>query len=218
MTTITTILGTDYPSDSRAVINTNFSNLNTDKAELASPTFTGTPTLPTGTIATTQSAGDSSTKVATTAFVTSGISTATAFSGARVTTAGGTVSSTTPVTIAWNGETYDTDTYHDNATNNSRLTAPSTAKYLIEANLQISCVDASLMHLIQLKLNGTTVIAQVGYIRNGGVLSNDDGISVSTVYALTATDYVEVIYTANYGSNNITYSAGISNFSMTKLK
>lgn len=40
------------------------------KANLASPSFTGTPTLPTGTIATTQSAADSSTKVATTAFVT----------------------------------------------------------------------------------------------------------------------------------------------------
>jgi hypothetical protein len=35
-----------------------------------SPTFTGTPTLPTGTIATTQTAGNSSTAIATTAFVT----------------------------------------------------------------------------------------------------------------------------------------------------
>lgn len=40
------------------------------KANLASPTFTGTPTLPTGTIATTQTAGNSSTAIATTAFVT----------------------------------------------------------------------------------------------------------------------------------------------------
>jgi hypothetical protein len=39
-------------------------------ATLASPTFTGTPSLPTGTTGTTQSAGDSSTKLATTAFVT----------------------------------------------------------------------------------------------------------------------------------------------------
>jgi len=38
-------------------------------ALLASPTFTGTPTLPTGTIATTQAVADNSTKVATTAFV-----------------------------------------------------------------------------------------------------------------------------------------------------
>ena len=44
------------------------------KAPLASPTFTGTPTLPSGTIATTQSPGNNTTAVATTAFVTAGIS------------------------------------------------------------------------------------------------------------------------------------------------
>ena len=38
-------------------------------APLASPTFTGTPTLPTGTIATTQTLADNSTKLATTAYV-----------------------------------------------------------------------------------------------------------------------------------------------------
>lgn len=38
-------------------------------AALASPTFTGTPSLPTGTTGVTQSVGDSSTKLATTAFV-----------------------------------------------------------------------------------------------------------------------------------------------------
>ncbi len=41
----------------------------TSRAALASPTFTGTPTLPTGTVATTQTATDSSTKLATTAYV-----------------------------------------------------------------------------------------------------------------------------------------------------
>lgn len=41
----------------------------TSFAPLASPTFTGTPTLPTGTIAVTQTAGNSSTAIATTAFV-----------------------------------------------------------------------------------------------------------------------------------------------------
>ena len=39
------------------------------KADLASPTFTGSPVLPTGTTATTQTSTDSSTKLATTAFV-----------------------------------------------------------------------------------------------------------------------------------------------------
>lgn len=40
------------------------------KANLASPTFTGTPTLPTGTIGVTQVAGNNTTALATTAFVT----------------------------------------------------------------------------------------------------------------------------------------------------
>jgi len=40
------------------------------KAPLDSPLFTGTPNLPTGTIGVTQTTGDSSTKLATTAFVT----------------------------------------------------------------------------------------------------------------------------------------------------
>jgi hypothetical protein len=53
-------------------IDTEFNNIATavaTKADLASPTFTGTPALPTGTTAVTQSYGDSSTKLATTAFV-----------------------------------------------------------------------------------------------------------------------------------------------------
>jgi hypothetical protein len=53
-------------------INTEFDNIAiavATKADVASPTFTGTPTLPTGTIATTQSFGNSSTAIATTAFV-----------------------------------------------------------------------------------------------------------------------------------------------------
>lgn len=57
-------------------IDTEFNNIATavaTKADLVSPTFTGTPALPTGTTAVTQSAGDSSTALATTAFVTAGL-------------------------------------------------------------------------------------------------------------------------------------------------
>ena len=53
-------------------IDTEFNNIATaiaTKADLASPTFTGTPTLPTGTIGVTQSFANSTTALATTAFV-----------------------------------------------------------------------------------------------------------------------------------------------------
>jgi hypothetical protein len=43
------------------------------KADLASPTFTGTPSLPTGTIGVTQTAGNNTTALATTAFVTTAV-------------------------------------------------------------------------------------------------------------------------------------------------
>ena len=58
-------------------IDTEFNNIQTaiaTKADLVSPTFTGTPTLPTGTIGTTQSYGNSSTALATTAFVQAALS------------------------------------------------------------------------------------------------------------------------------------------------
>ena len=53
-------------------IDTEFNNIATavaTKADLASPTFTGTPALPTGTTAVTQSVGNNTTAIATTAFV-----------------------------------------------------------------------------------------------------------------------------------------------------
>jgi hypothetical protein len=55
-------------------IDTEFNNIATavaTKADLASPTFTGTPSLPTGTTGVTQSASNNSTALATTAFVQS---------------------------------------------------------------------------------------------------------------------------------------------------
>jgi hypothetical protein len=57
-------------------INTEFVNISTaiaTKADLLSPTFTGTPALPTGTTAVTQSAGNNSTALATTAYADAAI-------------------------------------------------------------------------------------------------------------------------------------------------
>jgi hypothetical protein len=53
-------------------IDTEFNNIQTaiaTKADLVSPTFTGSPVLPTGTTGVTQSSSDDTTKLATTAFV-----------------------------------------------------------------------------------------------------------------------------------------------------
>lgn len=62
MATIVTRAGKGSPLTHNEV-DANFTNLNSDKAELASPTFTGTPAAPTATV------GTNTTQVATTAFV-----------------------------------------------------------------------------------------------------------------------------------------------------
>jgi len=54
-------------------ISSDLQRFGNEKANIASPTFTGTPALPTGTTGVTQSAGNNSTKLATTAFVNSAV-------------------------------------------------------------------------------------------------------------------------------------------------
>lgn len=50
----------------------------------------------------------------------------------------------TAVTIAFPNEDFDTNSFHDNSTNNSRLTVPSggAGKYLISANIDLNGVSA----------------------------------------------------------------------------
>jgi hypothetical protein len=89
-------------------INTEFNNIATavaTKADLVSPTFTGTPVLPTGTTAVTQSAGNSTTAVATTAFSAAAI-TAERSATATLTNktiSGGTITGITDLAIADGG-------------------------------------------------------------------------------------------------------------------
>jgi hypothetical protein len=61
--TLTTLTQNESGTDSLSNINDNFSTINTGKADLASPTFTGNPRVPT------QSSNDNSTKIASTSYV-----------------------------------------------------------------------------------------------------------------------------------------------------
>jgi hypothetical protein len=113
------------------------------KAPLSSPTFTGTPTLPTGTIATTQTAGNNTTAVATTAFV------ATAVSGATVVVSSATAPVSPTAGLVW----FDTSTgasyiYYNSAwvelgggtmspyqaTSSTRPSSPWTGQHVYETN------------------------------------------------------------------------------------
>lgn len=68
MTTIVTRVGKGSPLTT-AEVDANFTNLNTDKAELASPAFTGTPTVPTAVV------DDNSAKIASTNWIMNQVAT-----------------------------------------------------------------------------------------------------------------------------------------------
>lgn len=96
---------------------------------------------------------------------------------------------------ALNAEEYDTSTYHDNSTNNSRLTVPTTGYYHVTGRAFSGSAG-----WIYLRINGSTLIRGT-QIRIG---ASNTSNSTSATVALTAADYVEFILyndgSANYGS------------------
>lgn len=60
------------------------------------------------------------------------------------------------VTIGWNMEFFDTNDFHDNAVNNSRLTVPDAAYYRIYASMQINAGGVAGTLNSNLKRNGAS--------------------------------------------------------------
>jgi len=110
------------------------------------------------------------------------------------------VANTTHTALAFDSETFDTDSIHDNVTNNSRLTCQTAGKYLITFGWAWSNSPAG-ANAPQgyIKLNGATPI---GYDFLPSVAKFYGVISI--IYALAVGDYVEAwVYQANGASINI---------------
>lgn len=138
-----------------------------------------------------------------------------AFSGASVTTAGGTITTNTTISVAWNGESFDTGTYHDNSTNNERLTAPSTGYYLVTCTISHTSSSATIYSSLQLRVDGSTIVASTGSIASNGLSTG--GFTVSAIVYLTSTQYVEARLSAQASGLTYTYSATGSYFSIAKI-
>jgi hypothetical protein len=83
--------------------------------------------------------------------------------------------------IEFAAEDFDTDNYHDNVTNNTRLTAPVDGKYLISANLSVS---SSAAFNLKLYKNGVRITQSAFSAGAWG--------SYVTVLDLVAGDYIEM--------------------------
>jgi hypothetical protein len=138
----------------------------------------------------------------------------TTFVGAYATkTAAQTLTNNTDTVLSWNAERFDTDGFHDNSTNNSRMTIPSGkgGKYLVVASAYWA-TGSGYRELNVLK-NGSIV----NYFYT--VIDVNYGFqNISTIVDCVATDYLEVRGFQNSGGNlNVNGGAENSFFSVTYL-
>ena len=127
------------------------------------------------------------------------------------------INANTTTALTFNQERFDTDTIHDTGSNTNRLTATTAGVYSIwgQANW---AAHATGYRGVQLTLNGTTAIADT-LINASAVPNNTPHQFVSTIYELSATDYIELdVYQNSGGALNVTANANFSpEFSMVKV-
>lgn len=105
------------------------------------------------------------------------------------------IANDTPIILAFNSERFDTDTMHDIATNNSRLTCNTAGKYLIFCNIRYA-VNATGYRTCVIRKNGLTFIGQDNKnARSGSVVYQN----VAIIADLSVGEYVEVLVRQNSG-------------------
>ena len=95
------------------------------------------------------------------------------------------LSSSSTTTITWDTEQWDTDSFHDNSTNPSRITIPSDGKYLV--NIQLNVSVASLDCDMKLYKNGSAFLQY-----NWQTATNGKEMTFSRVLNLSQNDYLEI--------------------------
>jgi hypothetical protein len=102
--------------------------------------------------------------------------------------------------IAFTAERFDTDTFHDNVTNNSRLTVPAGlgGTYLIAAHVEFAA-NATGQRQLRIVLNNTSSLARQDAVPQAAGIPTS--MSLATVALLVAGDYVELVALQSSGGN-----------------
>lgn len=125
------------------------------------------------------------------------------------------VNNATATALTFNSERFDNGDLHSTSSNTGRLTAPITGLYLIVGHVAFAA-NATGRRRAQIRRNGTQLIAS-----NDGFPTAGDNcfVTVSALYQLNATDYVElVVEQASGGALNVLVLANHSpEFEMVRL-
>lgn len=143
-----------------------------------------------------------------------------AFVGCVLSKADQNLSTATATTLSWNNEILDTDGFHDNVTNNSRITIPTgkDGKYLCSVLLNWEG-NATGYRQINVFKNGALITTNTQRMRLSGTGTIDQSYSIyNMVFTLAAADYIEIQGLQNSGSTLAVYGgATASNWSMVYL-
>ena len=101
------------------------------------------------------------------------------------------LSNNTSTAITFDGEKFDTDSFHDNSTNTSRVTIPSGkgGYYLITGNLKFTSSTGGVRRA-DLKKNGTLI--QLYFLQYPNTGSDWTGSSFASIENLAVGDYIEL--------------------------
>lgn len=113
------------------------------------------------------------------------------FIGCRVTktTPNQSISNNTSTNVTFDAETYDTDSFHSNTVNNTKMTIPAGLGGYYRITLNIGWdTNSSGRRTISIKRNGSSIIALAEATPATGVYLT---FNVSTTYYLSATDTIE---------------------------
>ena len=105
--------------------------------------------------------------------------------------------------IEWNGEAFDTDTFHDNSTNPSYFTVPSTGKYRVHWGFSVvhSGGSGGASVLARLRVDGNT-FSYGWYEASGAANDLSYPFGGACDLDLTASSYVEMYVTATATSSS----------------
>jgi len=125
-----------------------------------------------------------------------------------------TIATGTLTAVAWNTEDFDTDGFHDNVTNNSRITIPSGKAGKYQVNAMIRWDDnATAQREILIYKNGA-VIKQFSMAANNQYPS----INLCVILNLSVSDYLQVYaYQTSGGTRNLYPSGAQGHFSVGLL-
>jgi hypothetical protein len=114
-----------------------------------------------------------------------------------------TIVNVTTTVISFDGEDFDTDSFHNNSTNNSRITIPSGkgGKYLFVISGNFTNAGTTGHLQTNMRKNGSAVAAGAANIYWKNV-TDVVGFAVSHILEAVATDYFEFTVYSNPGNNN----------------